>query len=68
MVQKPTVIVFETIQNAEKAGSIQAKSKLIEAYDPNFDMKLNWYANSAVFVQKITDHQIAVSKAKSLYF
>lgn len=51
---KPTVIVFETIQNAEKAGSIQAKSKLIEAYDPNFDMKLNWYANSAVFVQKIT--------------
>lgn len=51
---KPTAIVIETIQNAEKTGGIQAKSKLIESYDPNFDMKLNWYAKDAVFVQKIT--------------
>ena len=51
---KPTVIVIETIQNAEKSGGIQAKSKLIESYDPNFDMKLNWYAREAIFIQKIT--------------
>lgn len=51
---KATVLVFETMENVKKIGQIQAKSKLIEAYDPNFDMKLNWYVNEAVFVQKIS--------------
>ncbi len=49
-----TKISIETMENGRKEGALQAKSKLIEAYDPNFDMKLNWYANEAVFVQKVT--------------
>ncbi len=51
---RPTQIDFEKLENAKKAGGIQTKSKLIESYDPNFDMTLNWYAGEAVFVQKIT--------------
>lgn len=50
---RPTIIVFESIENAEKVGKLSAPSKLIEAYDPNFDMKLNWYAREALFIQKI---------------
>lgn len=49
-----TTIVVEQLDNAKKEGGIQSKSKLIESYDPNFDMKLNWYANEAVFIQKIS--------------
>jgi thiol:disulfide interchange protein DsbD len=51
---KPTSIVFETIEGAGKIGELKALSKLIESFDPNFDMKLNWYANEAIFVQKIS--------------
>lgn len=51
---RPTKIVFEDIQNAKPEGKIQGLSKLKEVYDPNFDMKLSWYANDAVFVQKIS--------------
>ncbi len=51
---RPTKIVFEKLENAKKEGGLEAKSKLIEAYDPNFDMNLNWYANEAIFVQKIS--------------
>ncbi len=50
----PTKITFDKLENAKKEGGLQAKSKLVEAYDPNFDMKLNWYADEAVFVQKIS--------------
>ena len=49
-----TRISVENLENAKKEGTLQAKSKLIEAFDPNFDMKLNWYANEAVFVQKVS--------------
>lgn len=49
-----TKINIESLENAKKEGSLQAKSKLIEAFDPNFNMKLNWYASEAVFVQKVT--------------
>lgn len=48
-----TSIVFDKIENAEKVGSIQTPSKLLKAFDANFDMELNWYANEAVFIQKI---------------
>lgn len=51
---RPTKIVFENIQNAKPEGKIQGLSKLKEVYDPNFDMKLSWYADEAVFVQKIS--------------
>lgn len=51
---RPTSIVFESIKGAKLEGKVQSKSKLKEVYDPNFDMKLSWYANEAVFVQKIS--------------
>ncbi|MEA4935606.1 MAG: cytochrome c biogenesis protein CcdA [Paludibacter sp.] len=51
---RPTKIVYETFSNAQKSGDIIAKSKLIQVYDPSFEMNLTWYAKEAVFVQKIT--------------
>ncbi len=56
---RPTSFVFEKLQGAKKVGELKALSKLIESYDPNFDMKLNWYANEAVFVQKISFEDIS---------
>lgn len=50
---KATSVVFEKMENAVKVGELQALSKLIKAHDVNFDMDINWYANEAVFVQKI---------------
>lgn len=49
----PTSVVFDKIENAEKVGGIQTPSKLLKAFDVNFDMELNWYAKEAVFIQKI---------------
>jgi len=51
---RPTQIVYEKLVNAQKTGSIIAKSKLIDVYDNSFQMNLSWYANEAVFVQKIS--------------
>ncbi|MFV0392022.1 MAG: cytochrome c biogenesis protein CcdA [Paludibacteraceae bacterium] len=51
---RPTKITFTALENAKKEGGIQAKSKLIEAFDPNFNMTLNWYANEAIFIQKVS--------------
>lgn len=51
---RPTRIIYETISNAEKNGDIVAKSKLLEVFDKSFNMNLSWYANEAIFVQKIT--------------
>lgn len=51
---RPTRIVYETFSNARKSGDVIAKSKLIQVYDPSFEMNLTWYAKEAVFVQKIT--------------
>ena len=61
-----TKITIETLENAKKEGSIQAKSKLIEAFDPNFNMKLNWYANEAIFVQKVSATDLNSLYAKIL--
>jgi thiol:disulfide interchange protein len=51
---KPTIFTFPVLKNAILDGKIVPKSKLHEEYDANFDMKLNWYLNEAVFVQKVT--------------
>lgn len=51
---RPTTFVFEEVENAKLVGKIQATSKIKEVYDSNFDMNLTWYANEAVFVQKIS--------------
>ncbi len=51
---RPTQIVYESLVNAKKSGNIQGKSKLIDVFDASFNMNLSWYANEAIFVQKIT--------------
>lgn len=51
---RPTVIAYENVSNAELVGKVTSTSKLLEVMDPNFNMKLSWYAKEAVFVQKIS--------------
>ena len=51
---RATSVVFESMGDAKKNGELQATSKLLKAFDANFDMELNWYANEAVFIQKIS--------------
>jgi len=51
---RATSIVFEKMGNAQKVGEILTPSKLLKAYDANFDMELNWYAKEAIFIQKIS--------------
>jgi len=51
---RATSIVFESLGNAKKVGDLQAPSKLLKAYDANFDMELNWYAKNAIFIQSIS--------------
>jgi thiol:disulfide interchange protein DsbD len=34
-------------------GKVQEKSKVIEEFDPNFDMTLKYFANEAIFQQKV---------------
>lgn len=51
---RPTSFVFEQVQNAKLLGKVISKSKLKEVHDPNFDMKLGYYATEAVFIQKIS--------------
>ena len=58
----PTLVVFEKVGNANKAGEIQAPSKLLKEFDANFNMELNWYKSEAVFIQKIKF--VDVSKVK----
>ncbi|MDD4969297.1 MAG: cytochrome c biogenesis protein CcdA [Paludibacter sp.] len=60
----PTSIVFETLDNASKAGEIQAPSKLLKQFDANFNMELNWYSSDALFIQKIKFEDAAKVKIK----
>ena len=48
-----TSFTFETLQNVQLDGEIIAPEGLIKKYDPQFEMELNWYEQSAVFVQKV---------------
>lgn len=50
---RPTKFVYETLDNVALEGKSISKTKTIEVFDKNFNMKLTWYANEAVFVQKI---------------
>ena len=61
---RPTTITFESIQNAKKVGKLVGLSKLKEVYDPNFDMKLTWYAGEAVFVQKLSSEDASKIRVK----
>lgn len=58
----PTSIVFDKIENADKVGNIQSNSTLQTQHDANFDMDLNWYIESAEFVQKISFKDISKVK------
>lgn len=60
----PTKIVFESLTGAKAEGNVQATTKPKEVYDPNFDMKLTWYANEAVFIQKISFSDAAKMRVK----
>ena len=61
---RPTTITFESIKNAKKVGKLVGLSKLKEVYDPNFDMKLTWYAGEAVFVQKLSSEDASKIRIK----
>lgn len=50
----PTRIVIESISGAKAVGLPVENTKSIEVYDPNFDMKLNWFTDEAIFTQKIS--------------
>ncbi|MFZ4582063.1 MAG: cytochrome c biogenesis protein CcdA [Paludibacter sp.] len=60
----PTKIVFDNIKNAKLEGAVTSKSNLKEVFDPNFDMKLSWYANQAIFVQQISFADVAQVQVK----
>lgn len=60
----PTLVVFETFENASKLGEIQSPSKLLKEFDANFNMELNWYKNEAVFIQKIRFADVSKVKIK----
>lgn len=49
----PTSIEYTKVQGAVLDGKVSSKSKLIEQFDSNFDMKLSWYSHEAIFVQKL---------------
>lgn len=61
---RPTTITFESIKNAKKVGKLVGLSKLKEVYDPNFDMKLTWYAGEAVFLQKLSSEDASKIRIK----
>ena len=48
----PTTIKLDASKNYSTQGSA-TEGKYITHYDPNFDMDLNYYENTAVFKQKI---------------
>jgi thiol:disulfide interchange protein DsbD len=50
---------FDKKQAIKLVGSPVSQSKLTEEYDKSFDMKLSWYENQAVFIQKavVTDQK-----------
>ncbi len=54
---QPTVFTFSEVKGAELVKKVSSGSKLIKQYDQTFGMELNWYSNSAEFIQqfRITD-------------
>ncbi|MDR1591683.1 MAG: thioredoxin family protein [Prevotellaceae bacterium] len=49
----PTRFVFENQSGVTFSGEVTGASELIEAYDPLFELTLNWYAKKARFVQRV---------------
>lgn len=58
-----TVFSFEKNSVYELVGKVEEISKVIEEYDPNFEMELKYYGHEAIFVQKVkllTDGPVTV--------
>lgn len=50
---EPTNFEFDKNENVEFTGDVQEKSKVIEAYEDAFEMNVRYFANKAIFVQKV---------------
>ncbi len=53
MTPPATTFLFEKSDKYELLGVVDETSKIIEEYDPNFEMILKYFADEAVFKQKI---------------
>ncbi|HEY9115009.1 MAG TPA: protein-disulfide reductase DsbD domain-containing protein [Bacteroidales bacterium] len=53
MAPPATTFSFEESNQYELLGKVEEVSKVIEEFDPNFDMVLKYYANEAIFKQKV---------------
>lgn len=56
-----TTFKFNESDDYELVGKVNELSPVIEEYDPNFEMELKYFANEAIFKQKV---KILNSKAK----
>ncbi len=59
-----TVFSFEKNDHYELIGTVTEESDAIEEYDPNFEMELKYFANEAIFKQKVkllTDGPVVVT-------
>lgn len=58
-----TTFTFKTSDEYKLIGKVAEESDVIEEYDPNFEMTLKFFANSAVFKQKVkvlVNHPVTV--------
>ena len=53
MTPPATTFSFEENSGVELLGKVTEESKVIEEYDPNFEMVLKYFANEAIFKQKV---------------
>ncbi|RLD42540.1 MAG: disulfide bond formation protein DsbD [Bacteroidetes bacterium] len=53
MAPPATTFIFEEGDGFELVGKVTEESKVIEEFDPNFDMVLKYFAYKAVFKQKV---------------
>ena len=53
MIPPATTFTFEDNNGIELLGKVAEESKVIEEYDPNFEMVLKYFANEAIFKQNV---------------
>jgi thiol:disulfide interchange protein len=53
MTPPATTFTFAENEKVELIGEVTEESQVIEEYDPNFEMELKYFANEAVFKQKV---------------
>lgn len=62
MAPPATVFAFEESDLFELIGPVTEESEVHEEYDPNFEMELKYYANEAIFKQRVKVKDGAVVK------